>query len=386
MRRLSLLVGAIVLVDTMFYAAITPLLPKLVDQLDLGKNGAGVLTGAYAAGTLVGSLPAGSLIARAGVKPTVILGLALMSVAGLAFAFADTIAVLDAARFVQGIGGACTWAGGMAWIAVEAPRERRGELLGGAIGAAIFGVQLGPVVGAVASGVGREVTFSSTVAFGVALGFWAWVTPAHRGADETLAAPVEALRNRWMLAGMWLTALPAVAFGVLDVLAPLRLDALGASTLAIGVTFVVAAGVEAVINPLVGRYTDRGGARKVVRVGLVATCGALVLIQLPGTATALAIVVVCVSGVLGVMWVPAMGLLTGGAERIGLDHGFAFAYFNLSWAAGFSLGAVAGGSLAESTTDNVSYSAVAVLYAASAVAAMLASRGRIADAGELARG
>jgi hypothetical protein len=38
-------------------------------------------------------------------------------------------------------------------VAAEAPRERRGELLGGAIGAAIFGVQLGPAVGALASAV-----------------------------------------------------------------------------------------------------------------------------------------------------------------------------------------------------------------------------------------
>jgi MFS family permease len=386
-RRLVLLVGAIVLVDTMFYAAITPLLPKLADQLDLGKNGAGVLTGAYATGTLLGSLPAGWFIARAGVKPTVILGLALMSVAGLAFAFGQTIWVLDGARFVQGIGGACTWSGGMAWIAVEAPRERRGELLGSAIGAAIFGVQLGPVVGAVASGIGRGVAFSSTVAFGVALGFWAWATPAHRGADEALATPVEALRSRPMLAGMWLTVLPAAAFGVLDVLAPLRLDALGASALAIGVTFFVAAGVEAVINPLVGRHTDRRGARTVVRGGLVATCAALVIVQVPGTAAAFAVVVIGVSGLLGVLWVPAMGLLTGGAEQIGLDQGFAFAYFNLAWAAGFSLGAVAGGSLAEATTDTVSYSAVALLYGASAVVALIAARSRIADeAGELARG
>jgi hypothetical protein len=57
----SLLVGAIVLVDTMFYAAITPLLPDLADELDLGKNGAGVLAGAYAAGTLIGALPGGWL-------------------------------------------------------------------------------------------------------------------------------------------------------------------------------------------------------------------------------------------------------------------------------------------------------------------------------------
>ena len=385
MRRLVLLVGAIVLVDTMFYAAITPLLPTLADQLGLGKNGAGVLTGAYAAGTLLGSLPAGWLIARAGVRPTVLLGLTLMAAAGLAFAFADTVVVLDAARFVQGIGGACSWAGGMAWIAQTAPRERRGELLGAAMSAAIFGVQLGPVVGALATAVGREVTFSSTVAFGVALAWFAWATPAPRGV-EALATPSSALRSRLMLAGMWLTALPAVAFGVLDVLAPLRLDALGASSLALGVTFFAAAGVEAILNPLVGRQTDRGGARAIVRAGLIAPVVALALLQLPQTALEMAVVVVLVSGLFGVLWVPAMALLTDGAERIGLDHGFAFAYFNLAWAAGFSLGSVAGGSLAEATADAVPYTAVAVLYAVSALVALVVSRGRLAQASEPARG
>src|SRR5918912_2419406 len=229
MRRLVLLVGAIVLVDTMFYAAITPLLPRLADDLGLGKNGAGVLTGSYAAGTLLGSLPAGWLIARTDVKRTVVVGLALMSVAGLAFAFGDSVGVLDAARFLQGVGGACSWAAGMAWVAGEAPRERRGEVLGGAIGAAIFGVQLGPAVGALASAIGREATFSSTVAFGLALGAWAWTTPLRAAGGEAAAAPSAALRSRAMLAGMWLTALPEAAFCMMEVLASLRLVAVGAS-------------------------------------------------------------------------------------------------------------------------------------------------------------
>jgi MFS family permease len=373
----------------MFYAAITPLLPKLAEELDLGKNGAGVLTGAYAAGTLLGSLPAGWLIARTGPKRTVLVGIALMSVSCLAFAFGDTIGVLDSARFLQGIGGAFSWAGGMAWIAAEAPRERRGALLGSAMGAAIFGVQLGPVVGAVARGVGQEAAFSSTVAFGIVLGVWAWTMPVRRAERETLATPAQALRSRSMLAGMWLTALPAAAFGVLDVLAPLRLDALGASALALGATFFAAAGVEAIVAPLVGRYTDRGGARIVVRAGLAVTVAALVVVQLPGTAAGLAIVVIAVSGVLGVLWVPAMGLLAGGAERIGLDHGFAFAYFNLAWAAGFTIGSFAGGTLAEVTTDAVSYSGVAVLYAVSAAYALFfhgRGGGRVAEGTELARG
>src|SRR5688572_20074523 len=140
MRRLVALVGAVILVDTMFYAAITPLLPELSDRLDVGKSGAGLLAASYAIGNLLGALPGGWLAARAGVRAAVLTGLAIMSVAGVAFAFGDSILVLDAARLVHGMGGACSWAGGMAWLASAAPPERRGEVIGTALGASIFGV------------------------------------------------------------------------------------------------------------------------------------------------------------------------------------------------------------------------------------------------------
>jgi len=54
-----LLVSATVLVDTMFFAAITPLLPAYRDELGLSKTAAGLLSAAYPAGTLIASLPAG---------------------------------------------------------------------------------------------------------------------------------------------------------------------------------------------------------------------------------------------------------------------------------------------------------------------------------------
>src|SRR5690348_5761697 len=167
MRRLVIMVAAIVLVDTMFYAAIAPLLPYYKHHFDLSKSAAGMLAAAYPAGTLLGSLPAGWLAARAGVRPTVLAGLSMMIVASLAFGFAHSIVVLDVARFVQGVGGAASWAAGLAWLMARAAGTRRAELIGTALSAAIAGGLLGPVLGTAASQTSPQLVFSLVAALGV---------------------------------------------------------------------------------------------------------------------------------------------------------------------------------------------------------------------------
>ena len=149
MRRLLLLVCALVFVDTMLYAALTPLLPHFAHTLHLSKAGAGVLVAAYAAGALVGGLPGGAASARLGPQRAVLVGLTLMGLASLGFAFVHGFWPLAAARFVQGCGSGFTWAGAFAWLLAAAPRERRGELIGTGLGAAVFGALFGPVVGGI---------------------------------------------------------------------------------------------------------------------------------------------------------------------------------------------------------------------------------------------
>src|SRR3954470_20690291 len=173
MRRLLLLVCALVAVDTMLYAALTPLLPHFADDLHLSKTGAGVLVAAYAAGALVGGLPGGLATARLGARRAVFIGLALMGLSSLAFAFVHGFWPLAAARFAQGCGSAFTWAGSFALLLAAAPRERRGELIGTAMGAAIFGALLGPVIGAAAALLGRATVFAALTALSVLLGAWA---------------------------------------------------------------------------------------------------------------------------------------------------------------------------------------------------------------------
>src|SRR5919204_606981 len=95
--------SAIVFVDTLFFAALTPLLPHYAHELALGKAGSGVLAGAYPAGAFVGAVPSGIVAARAGVKPTVLVGLTAVAAMTVVFGLAREPWELDAARFTQGV-------------------------------------------------------------------------------------------------------------------------------------------------------------------------------------------------------------------------------------------------------------------------------------------
>jgi MFS family permease len=364
MRRLFLLVSAVVLVDTMFFAAVAPLLPHFSDELGLSKTAAGVLTAAYPAGTFAGALPGGWLAARWGVKPTLLLGLAILSVTSLVFAFADDIVLLDAARFFQGVGGACMWAAGMAWLVSASPPERRGEMIGAALGAAIIGVLFGPVLGGAATLVGQEVVFSGVSVLAVGLAAWAFSTPGVPPEPSPgVPAMLRALSRRDVLAGFWLFTLPAVFAGVLEVLVPLRLDDLGASGAAVGAIFLIAAAVEATVSPIAGRLSDRRGRLAPIRMGLAGAVAMAILLPLPGTVVLLAAALVATVTALGTFWAPGMALLSDAAERAGLDQALAFSISNLAWALGHILGGGAGGALADATADAVVYGLLAAACA-----------------------
>ena len=369
MRRLLLLVSVLVFVDTMLYAALTPLLPHLVHE----KSRAGILVASYAAGALIGGLPGGIAAVRLGARRAVLLGLTGMGLASVGFAFAGGFWSLFAARLLQGLGSGFTWAGAFAWLLAAAPANRRGELIGSAMGAAVFGALFGPVVGAAAALAGRAVVFSALASLAVVLGAWTLrIEEVPEEEHPSAAAVVRALRNRFFVAGLALMALASLLFGVLGTLAPLHLSHAGWGAAAIGGLWLGGAALETVESPLIGRLSDKHGRMLPVRAGLAASVVVASALALGLRPLVYAPLVVLAGMAFGALFTPAFVLISDGAERARLAQGMAFGVMNAAWALGAVIGPATAGAIADATGDWIPY----VLAAAACACALGATASR----------
>jgi MFS family permease len=353
------LASAVVFVDTLFFAVLTPLLPHYAHAFGLGKAGAGVLSAAYPLGTFVGAIPSGLVATRFGVKRTVLVGLSGVAVTTVLVGIAQSEWQLDVARFVQGLASSFSWTGSLAWLVAAAPAARRGQLIGQAFAAAIAGALLGPALGGIATVAGTGWTFGAVAVASLGLVAWTLSTPApDPGEPQPLAVLRGAVRDRRIVASVWFVVLPAFLFGVLAVLGPLRLAALGVGAIGIGAVWFTAGSLEALNNLALGRIADRFGALAPIRVALAGTIVATLVLPWPQNRYVLAAVIVLSALAFGAFYTPGMTMLTHAAEDRGLDYAYAFALLNLAWAPGQSGGSAIGGAVAEASSDAVVYIAL----------------------------
>jgi MFS family permease len=373
-RRLLLLGSTVVFLDVVFYEAIIPLLPDYVDDLGLSKASAGLLSAAYAAGTLIASLPAGLMAARVGPRRTLLCGLALLGFASLVFGFGNQVVLLDAARFVQGVGGALAWAGALTWLILATPEKRRGSVIGDVLGVAIAGALLGPAVGALAGEVGTEPVFSSVLLLTLALSVAALRIPEpERGPQQHLDEIWEEITSPPVLRATWYVAAPSAMFGLIAVLVPLRIDELGGGAGLVAGGFMIGAGLEAIMAPLVGRLSDRVGRLRPYTAGMLISAAAIALVPAPQTLGLMLAVLIVTSLGAGICFVPALAMLSDSAEATGLHQGLAAGLINIAWAAGQVVGGVGGGAAASGAGDALPCLLAAALLLATAAAARLAT-------------
>lgn len=346
-RRLLFLCCAVIFLDTVFFAALTPLLPDLKREFGLSEASAGILSGAYAAGTLVSALPGGWYAARFGPRCAVLTGLIGIGIFSPIFGLADSFWLLELSRILQGASGALLWAGAMSWVVIAGPTERRGVLLGTVIAAATVGELLGAPVGALALGIGIERVFGAVAVVAALLILLTLSNqPVKAGRPQPMAEAFAVAKRSGISGAVWILAAPSFAFGVLVVVAPLRLDELGASAYLIAAAFATGSLVETILGPLIGRFSDRVGRTLPFRIGMaLGIAGILGVGAAASVSIVFAAVVMCAFSA-GMAFTPAISLIADSATSAGMDQGYASGLSNVAWGAGQMLGAVGGGALA----------------------------------------
>jgi MFS family permease len=377
MRRLVFLAAALVFVDTMLFAALTPLLPHFAHEFGLSKARSGVLVASYATGALAAGIAGGITATRLGPRRAVLIGLMLMAFASVGFAFAGDFWSLFTARLIQGLASGFTWSGAFAWLLAIVPRERRGQMMGTAMGSATFGAMFGPVVGAAAALAGRDVVFSVLAASSVVLAVWALRIETAPGEQPSFAAVVRALRNGTFLTGLLLMSLGSLLFGILAVLAPLHLSAAGWGAAAIGAVWLVGASLETVQAPFIGRMSDRTGPLRPTRFALTGAAAVSLALAVGARPLAYVPLVVLAAVFYGVLFTTAFALLAEGAETVGLAQGMGFGLMNVAWATGAVAGPAAGGAIASATGDWIPFVLAAIVCASVLGALQTRERRRI---------
>jgi len=239
----------------------------------------------------------------------------------------------------------------------------------------VLGFIVGPVVGAVADLTSIEGVFLAVAVLSAALSLLAVRIPPGPRELPAPGALHRALRDNMFLVAVWLTLVPALFFGALDVLAPLALADAGWSTVAIAATFAAAGLAEVALAPLVGALSDRRGRLYPVRLALWGLTGVALALAASLDSVALlgAALVLCASVVTSFLYTPSIALVSDRAEASGMPQTLGFGVMNSSWALGAMVGPAGGGALAGALGTPAPLVASAVL--ALATGALLARPG-----------
>jgi MFS transporter, DHA1 family, multidrug resistance protein len=248
-----------------------PLLPIFIGR----KGGSAALVGAvFAAGLLASAAvryPAGWAADRFGTRPVMVAAMAAYSVLFLAYLVPMPAGAFVALRFVHGAAAGAFWPAANGLIAEVTPANQRGRAFGMMQSTNMAGMLLGPAVGGFVALFNLNAVFViSAVASGLATVALAML-PNVRVEAPTEAPAGPMLIARRLVPLLLLGAGTAYMIGTLDTIWSLYLTSRGATTFAVGISFMAFAIPATLLSAKVGGLGDRFGTRRLIIVALLGT-------------------------------------------------------------------------------------------------------------------
>jgi predicted MFS family arabinose efflux permease len=366
-RRLVLLVYALVFVTELSQAAIVPLLPAFGRELSLSEVETGAILAATTFATVLVSIPVGVAADRVGAHRLTIAAAVVVAAATLVQAFATSFGMLVAGRALFGVAFATVWTAGLSLIAGAASGRRAGAI-GGTIavgGAAHF-------VGPLAAGFLAEHVSLATPFLAVAglAGLTAAALATTRApavvppARDSLRAAFGAVRRYHELkTALVVMALLGVVAGVVPLLVPLLLDANGLTAGEIGAVFSAGAAIWILASGAAARNANRTVRALVAGIGVVVLGAVLVLPVLTVATAGIAAFVLLRAAAQAPLSAISYPLADAAARVSGIGTGTVIGLTNLVWAAAASASPVLGGALAHGIGARPTFALVAATAA-----------------------
>lgn len=313
-------------------------LPVYAEQVGAGVAMIGVLIAAYDFAEIVAKPAFGALADRRGMKQTMLAGIALFTLASLAYPWVDPRLLL-LVRFVQGVGAAALSAVSLALVGAYV-LERRGRAYGiyNAIKGA--GYVISPIVGgAIVLQSDFAAVFLAAAAVGAVAFALSLLLPEPEARPGAIFDDDDALSLSGVLSVVrrpslwpWYAVIVVNMFfvGILFGFLPVRVYALGYDPLTTGAMLTVATASYLLIQPIAGVLADRLGAAPTIRLGLLLSGAGIILV--PFVSDVPLILVSILAGVgIGTVWTNTDALVSNLAQagQLGATMGVAGSFKEL---------------------------------------------------------
>ena len=267
------LAGGIIFIDMVGYGIVIPILPLYSSSLGATTTKIGLLFSSYSLVFLIALLPLCSGVDKYGKRYPIIFGMLLLGVSSLLYAASHSLMQLTLSRLLQGFAAACTWAAALPLASQVTSKEKRGLELSVISLASGLGLILGPVIGGMGS---FHTPFYISAVFSFLLALFCFIyleepeeVKKHKEYKNLKEKISKLLKQKEVQCSCLGVVLCWSAWGMIEVLFPLYLNALDYSRFMIGILFGVSGLTFAVFQPLAGIFSDRKGRTLPIILGLL---------------------------------------------------------------------------------------------------------------------
>jgi MFS family permease len=351
------LVRFAILLDTLLYTSLIPLLPQLNVETGLSESVLGLLLGAYPFAGIFACVPFGLLSDRWNPRSPLIFGVGGLAVGSVLIALSPTPLAIGLGRLMHGISASAVWTAGLVTVSALAGPEHRGREVGLAYGVATVGGLLGPLLSGYMSerfGFAALYWVSAVLSIGVTAALML-VSRRVESPNASRSAPPEPERASvlqpvglsLLLVAVLLPLLVTVIDGVLLLFMPLKLARMwGLTAFAIGVVYGIWSVFLFASQVGSGYWADRFGRRRPLIIGLLILGISLLGLGLTANfgLSLLTLMVTAIGfGIAGTVTTPILTDAWEARRPAGTGLGTAYGVVNTVWSAGFLIGNAGGG-------------------------------------------